>query len=155
MSFYEHVVFYTNFSWLIILYLTTLCGVQQQGLGQNGMDIFELNELKDAYSLKTHLYIYTDVLDTVSIDQLKDNNSTFTFIRFDESLKLNTRYTYWIRFQIKATDNFKYQFNDWKLFLGDADYSTVYAINEKGQIVIEKKSGNFLSGLQKRTPIWK
>ena len=111
--------------------------------GQGNLESIILEDLRDEYNFNDKLYILEDDACSFSIDQVKTSEEFQSFISNDSNNKLDPTSCYWIHFNLQSASDFFHYFENWKLFLGEADFISVYVLDQNGEIINNISTGNW------------
>ena len=126
---------------LLFAFLFAFSCLKASGQGGSLIEPYRFTELQEEYELNQNLFILEDLQDVYQVSQFQELSDVIHFEKYETSFKLDPKSTYWLRVQLVNGLEFQNSFNNWKLFIGKPDISTVYLMDQNGRIIQETKSG--------------
>lgn len=110
---------------------------------QETININYFDQLQDEYQIDENLYILEDRDCTLNFEDSISTSSVLDFVPYDKSKDLALESCHWIHFRIKSSTGFSHYFKDWKLNIGEADYASIYIVDQSGNIIEHKDFGKW------------
>ncbi|MBT8191653.1 MAG: response regulator [Bacteroidia bacterium] len=132
----------------VLLIPLLLLFVTYDFFGQSEIEAYQIESFQNEYDLNSHLYILDDPENKFSINEIWSDKLP-SFRKFNQEKVLNPTYVYWLNVKLSPSTNQNFSFRNYKLFIGEPDFSTVYLVNTSGSVLQEKTTGSLLPSTEK------
>lgn len=111
--------------------------------GQGEIKPFQIENLRNEYDLNAHLYILDDPENKLTLKEVWNERSS-GFQKYNVLNDLISDHVYWLALQLFPSSDQILTFRNYKLFVGEPDFATVYLVSMDGSVLQEKTTGSLM-----------